>query len=148
MREILVRVNNTDHVDPVKDRRGCYKRGMPDLIFNGGHTWGKLESKQQWIREGFDPALWPSQGVLIIVKISDAVENSIPNVSEEQREDDVGAAQSDVYRRRRWRFNLDGLPAGVRNTLVRDGEITTTRAQIRPFVLRVRDNAQFTAVNW
>lgn len=52
--EALIFLANNVHADPVKDRRGCWKRGMVvDVCEDGGPISQNREtSKQYWIREG------------------------------------------------------------------------------------------------
>jgi len=42
MAELLIRLKNNTHVDPVKDRM-CYKRGDIVVVMPNGHVWGKEE---------------------------------------------------------------------------------------------------------
>lgn len=149
MAEILIKASNMTNSDPIKDRRGCYKRGMPVVVFEDGHTWGRLESKQQWIAEGNTAASWPSQGVFVIVKIPPVPAAKARSILEHQEEDDLGFPMVDAngnpttYRRRRWILLVDSIPAAIRNTLIANGEVTVTVAQIRNYLKRIRDNAQF-----
>lgn len=43
MAELLIRPVNNFHADPVKDRRGSYKRGDPVVVMPDGHKWGREE---------------------------------------------------------------------------------------------------------
>lgn len=147
MCEILFYAKNNTHADSVKDRRGCYKRGMPVCIQPDGHTWGRLESKQRWIAEGNTAASWPAQGQFVIIKIPGVTVERVQDFISTQTEDDTGADTGDTFRRRRWQVLVDNLPADVRNTLAADGEYTTSVAQIRNYLKRIRDNAQYTGLD-
>ena len=67
MSEILVKAMHATHSDANKDRRGCYKAGMPVVVFDDGHVWGKEEGLPKfWIiklpgvkKEDFRPYLEP-----------------------------------------------------------------------------------------
>jgi hypothetical protein len=68
MAEILINLRNVSHIDPVKDRRGCWKRGMPvavrddggsDPVPNGAEGWGVLETVPDFFRLKFPGVLTP-----------------------------------------------------------------------------------------
>lgn len=149
MCEILIRASDKTNLDVEIDRKGCYKKGMVVAIFEDGHTWGRLESKQQWIAEGNTADSWPSQGIFVIVKISSVLAAKALVLLEQQTEDDLGNPLLDtdnrpiIYRRRRWKLFVDNIPLAIRNTLTANGEITVTVSQIRAYLKRIRDNAQF-----
>jgi len=163
--ELLIKAKDHTHPDPTKDRRGAYKRGMVGAVCEDGHSWGRLESKQQWIAEGNDPALWHDKTV--IVKIPGALVVKVEALLAPQEEDDTGAPLRDVdgtgvpeailpnpedyprytYRRRLWKLAIDNIPAGVLNALKNDGEVTVTPAQVRNYLKRIRDDAQFTGLD-
>lgn len=44
MAELLIKATNAFNADPIKDRRGCYKRGDPVIAFRDGWSWGRLET--------------------------------------------------------------------------------------------------------
>lgn len=152
MCEILIKIDDRINPDPEINRR-CYKKGMAVAVFEDGHTWGRLESKQQWIAEGNTAASWPSQGIFVIVKIPTVLAAKAQALLEHQTEDDLGNPLVDadgrpiVYRHRRFKLFVDDIPLAVRNTLATNGEITVTVAQIRAYLKRIRDNAQFTGLD-
>lgn len=41
--QLLIRAIDNSHADPEKDRRGCYKKGYPVVVFPLTHTWGAEE---------------------------------------------------------------------------------------------------------
>lgn len=43
MAEILFYTRNNTHEDPVKDRRGCYKRGMAIIVCRDKWDWSEAE---------------------------------------------------------------------------------------------------------
>ena len=153
MCELLIKAVDATNSDANKGRRGCYKRGMPVVVFEDGHTWGRLESKQQWIAEGNTAGSWPSQGIFVIVKIPTVPAAKAQTLLNTQIEDDLGNPLIDAdgkpitYRRRRWKLFIDVIPTAVRNELVVKGEITVTVTQIRVYLKRIRDNMQYTGLD-
>jgi len=151
MAEVLIFAGNNTHPDPEKDRRGCYKRGQPVVVFEDGHVWGREESKKVWIAEGRDPTLWPGQGRFIIIKLPGVPASRAQALINEQTEDDTGTETGRVYRRRRWRVLLDDLPAPVRTTLINDGEYVADtaakRQAVRDRIKRIRDAVQYTGLD-
>lgn len=162
MAELLIFAQDNTHSDPEKDRSGCYKRGMVVAVFDGGHMWGREESKQVWIGEGQDPAQWP--GKFAIIKLPGVSADKARELLAEQMEDDAGTPtvqpgsllQSDGpyprrFRRRRWRLDFSLLPAAIRTALQNDAEYTANtaarRQAIRDALKRVRDAAQYTGLD-
>lgn len=147
MCELLIFSGNNSNADPEKDRRGSYKRGMIVCVFEDGHSWGREESKQQWIAEGNATATWPGQGKFVILKLPGVPSSKAKPLLDAQEEDDTGVPLPGTFRRRRWLLQVDSLPAVVRNALARDGEYVTTVTAVRNYLQRVRDSAQFTGLD-
>lgn len=150
MAELLIFTRNNTHPDPVKDRRGCYKRGHIVRVEADGFGWGACESKAAWIAAGRDVALWP--GDFVIVKIPGVSVATVNALIDHQTEDDAGAPVTDaegkpvVFRRRRWRAAVDSIPSAIRNQLLTNGEVTVTPTQIKNYIQRVRDNTVFSGL--
>lgn len=152
--EALIFLANNTHTDPVKERRGCWKRGMVVTVQEDGWTWGRMESKQVWIAEGNAAAEWPNQGRMGIVKIPGVPAAKALALLEPQDVDDAGVPYYEnlaeaqprraTYRRKAWRLLVDNVPLAIRQTMLADGEITVTVSQIRNYLKRIRDDAQFT----
>ena len=147
--EALIFLANNTNPDIVKDRRGCWKRGMVVAVHEDGHVWGRLESKQVWIAEGRSAASWPQQGRMAILKIPGVSAARAKALLEMQSETDLAVELplGGIFRRRRWHLVFDSLSNTVRNAVSRDGEFTTTVSAIRNFLRRIRDNAQFTGLD-
>jgi len=113
MAEILIRAKNNVHSDPDKDRRGCYKRGMPVVVMPDGHQWGLLERLPDFV-------------VIKVPMVSaDRVEKYIrPQMEQNGFEEDGTTAHYDMYRRRLWKIRVDDLPAGAKTKLANEGELT------------------------
>lgn len=133
MAEVLICARNATHPDSDVDRRSCYKRGDPVTVQPDGHPWGAKEGLPRFV----------------VVKIPGVSVEQVRDVIQEQTESDQGAALTDddglpvTFRRRRWRVLVDNVPQQIRRTLAQTGEVTVTPAQIKNYVRRVRDNAQF-----
>ena len=151
MAEILIKTKNVTHSDLEKDRRGCYQRGYPVVVFEDGHIWGREESKQVWIVEGKDPAQWEDK--FCIVKIPGLSVLKVQALIEAQTEDDAGNPLIDaqgmpiVYRRRRWKILVDNIPPAILNQLKNAGEVTVIVSQIRNYIKRIRDNVQYVGLD-
>lgn len=140
MCEILIFAGNNTHVDPEKDRRGCWKRGYPVVVKEDGHQWGAEEGLPKFVLIKIPgiPAV-KAEALLYPQVVDDA---GIPTY-----ENAVGAFPlRAIYRRREWRLSWQSLPSGIQNTLSTVGNITVTVSQIRNYLKRIRDNAQFTGL--
>lgn len=134
MAELLVVAVDATHDDPEKDRRGCYKRGDVVIVQDDGHEWGRKEGPPKFV----------------VLRIPGAARALADRLQEHQDDDDTGQpvvdveGRPDVFRRRRWRLDIDALPPGIRAQLAANGRADITRAQIRTRLRRKRDGAQFT----
>jgi hypothetical protein len=130
MAEFLIKAVNATHADPVKDQRGCYKRGDIVMVQENGFEWGALE------------VLPPAQGgKFVIVRISDVTVPQVRTFVINKLSDldaDLLMSERDgsgnATRRCRFHLTLDSLPAGVRNTLNTAGFYETTWAAVKAFL--------------
>lgn len=133
MAELLIKARDAVNADAEKDRRGCYKRGDVVIVQNDGHQWGAMEGPPNFV----------------VLRIPGAARALAERLTEEQDDDDAGTPLQDeqgqrrAFRRRRWRVDLDALPAAIRTALQTTGRASITRAQIRSRLKRKRDGAQF-----
>jgi hypothetical protein len=143
MAELLIKARNAQHDDPDTDRRGSYKRGDVVVVMPDGHQWGAKEGLPNFVK----------------IKIPGLDHVAIAELASEQDEDDAGQPYYEpgsailaegpvlsIYRRRRWRILVDNIPVTIRNKLRDTGEATVTRAQIRNYVKRIRDNLTFNKI--
>lgn len=107
MAEILVKAQSITHSDPVKDRRGCYKRGMPVAVMPDGHPWGSEERVPKFVVMKI-PLIPVSTVEKYIASWVDATDPQNPV----------------TIQRRRWRIRWVDLPPSVQNTLLSTGELT------------------------
>jgi hypothetical protein len=132
--ELLIKARDASHDDPETDRRGCYKRGDVVTVQDDGHPWGRKEGLPNFI----------------ILRIPGAARALAERLADEQDDDDSGTLLQDAdgmrgrHRRRRWRIDIDDLPAAVRTALMTTGAAPITRVQIRTRLKRKRDGALFT----
>jgi hypothetical protein len=141
MCEILIFAGNNTHPDPVKDRRGCWKRGYPVMVKEDGEQWGAAEGLPKFV----------------IIKIPGVPAKKAEAFLDVQMEDDAGVPvyenvievplRRGVYRRKAWRVVWASLPQGIQDTLQSTGEITVTVNQIRNYLRRIRDDAVFTGLD-
>lgn len=108
MAEILVMAINKTHSDPTKDRRGCYKQGMPVTVFADGHSWGREETLPTFVK----------------IKIPGVSIETVKKYIEPQVEDAPNADGIYLpYRRRLWQIQWSDLPAAARKKLKNNGEL-------------------------
>jgi len=123
MAEFLIRAKNNTNPDPVKNEEGCYKRGDLVVAFPDGHTWGRMESKQQWLSEG-NTGTWP--GTFVIIKI--------PDLTLAKAKSYIKAKISGGERRSLFRAVWADIPSGVKQTLASEGEFTASLSQVKNFI--------------
>lgn len=102
MAEILIKAIDATHPDPEKDRRGCYKRGMPVVVMPDGHQWGKDERLPKFV-------VIKLPGVSV-EKVRKYIEPELAPVPDP-------AGIFPLHRRRLWSITWDDLPAQARNAL-------------------------------
>ncbi len=141
MAELLIIAANHTHPNPEVDRASVCKAGMVLRVVRDGYEWDRYTSKQQWIKEGFHADDWVAKGV--IIKIPGMAIPKVRELLDRQTVDDLGVETGRTFRFRAWRILKSGLPAPLKARLRNDGEITVTKAQIRNFIKRIRDNRQF-----
>lgn len=134
MAELLIKAVDATHPDGETDRAGCYKRGDVVVVQEDGHQWGMKEGPPRFF----------------VLKIPGVEKSRVERLCEEQDDDDAGRPFVDgegrrrVFRRRRWRVDIDSLPAPVRNALSGTGVASITRLQILSALVRKRDGGPFT----
>lgn len=119
MAEFLIKAIDATHPDPVKNERGCYKRGDVVAVKPDGWPWGA--------REGFP--------TFVIVKVPGLDPAAVEHLLH-QHEDTTDPENPKVFKRRLWGFHLDhaALPTQVKKSLRDTGSVTVTLPQIKNFV--------------
>ena len=135
MAEILVKMVDAIHNDPIRDMRGCYKRGDPVLVMPDGHLWGREELKP--LDQG---------GKFVVVKVP-GIDFALikqrletPERSDLVRDPETG--EGVVTRRRQFTFDLTSLAAGTVRTMERDGTVTFTTTAARNQLVNKRTRAR------
>lgn len=108
MAEILVKAISATHSDPIKDQRGCYKRGMPVVIMPDGHQWGNEERLPKFV----------------IIKIPDISKTRLEKYLFPQLSGEI------IIRRRLWQIRVEDLPVLAKNKLASNGELTIKATDI------------------
>lgn len=143
MAEALIVARDNTNPDPEKDRRGCYKRGMPVVVFEDHHTWGREESLLTWVNETRNPSDWPSKFYLF--KFPGIPAARIRYLIDPQYTTDSGiilsgpSGESQVYRRRALCTHIDLLPVTQRASIVARREaLFATRLERQAFLFATR----------
>ena len=114
MAVLLVKAVDANHSNPVKDARGCYKRGYIVEIRNDNCGFGTLEGL---------PTFWHIK--IPLVPVDHPILLRLMAVQEQQNgfeEDGTTPRMETVRRRRCWLQHLN-IPAGARNKLDTIGEL-------------------------
>lgn len=115
---LVMGVNHT-HADPIKDARGCYKRGdIVEVLEDSKHD-GDL------VRNPIAPP-W------FLVRITGVTKDQVEKYLEPEM-DTVDLARR--VRRRRFRLDADTIPLAIRTQLVANRYVEVTPAQIRDYLL-------------
>src|SRR3972149_1739952 len=107
MAEILVKAVDTMNIDPNKDRRGCYKRGMPVVVMDDGHEWGLEERLPKFVVIKFP--MIPKDKVMKYIDPEPGLDTD-GNII--------------IYRRRMWQIRWADLPLAVKTKIQSTGELT------------------------
>lgn len=107
--------NNT-HPDPVKDLRGCYKRGYIVQVF-----------------EDDTPLVLPPAPPFVFVKVTGITKAQAEKYIQPQTES-VVLEKPMTIRRRLYKLRWADLPAGVRNALATNRYYETTWATVKGFI--------------
>lgn len=96
----------------------------------------------------------PGRGLpkFFIVKIPGVPAEKAFALLDAQMEDDAGVPVFEkgartIYRRKAWRVAINNIPAAIRNQILATGSVTVTVSQIRNYLRRIRDGAQFTGLD-
>ena len=118
MAEILVKAMDATHSDPVKDLRGCYKRGNIVDVRKDGFEWGKEEGLPKFVK----------------VKIPGLAVSTVKQFMDSEMGDGFIIPLETTIRRRKWNILVDDIPAQIKQTLQTTGEVAVTLTQIRNYI--------------
>jgi hypothetical protein len=127
MAELLIKATDAYHNDPVKDRRGCYKRGDPVVAFRDGWSWGRLETI---------PTFWRIR-VAAVERL-----HLYPFCAEEYAQDYIWLRGHNAHKmvanhltRRRWSFSPELIAPSKRMALFRGEIVNLTWAEFTRAIL-------------
>jgi len=118
MAEILIKAVDNTHIDPIKDRRGCYKRGMPVVVMDDGHKWGLEERLPKFI----------------VIKFPLITKNKVMKYTDPEPGLDTNS-NIIIDRRRMWQIRWADLPLEAKSKLQTNGEliIKATPSYAKPY---------------
>lgn len=119
MAEFLIKAISATNPDPVKNERGCYKRGDIVDVRPDGWKWGNEERLPKFVLVKI-PGLDPKAALRFM----------------EAHLDLTNPVEPILLRRRLWNVLVDdaGLPTQIKNALRTTGEVTVTLAQVRNYI--------------
>lgn len=118
MAELLIKAISSTNPDPVKDQRGCYKRGDIVDVRPDGFEWGKEEGLPTFVK----------------VKIPGLAVSTLKQFMESEKGDGVVIPLETTVRRRKWNILINDIPSQIKQTLQTAGEVTVTLSQIRNYI--------------
>ena len=113
MAQILVKALDSHHVDPIVDKRGCYKFGDPVVVTDDDHKWGSAECIPQFL----------------ILKCTDTTLDDIrhlldPLTTQTQELDaDSNPLPPETLTRKRYQFDFSLLPEQYHTELFACGSV-------------------------
>lgn len=135
MARLLIRLVPPSHVNP----SGCYEAGMPVVVFEDGHVWGREECPPIFTR--IDMPGVPAEKVRKYLE---------PYEDQDGFEDDGITPKFVMIRKRLWRFRIEALPLAARNKLAAglltigpSGDYTWT--QVKNYLRNLRTGLDETA---
>jgi len=103
--EIIVKAITATHSDPIKDLRGCYKRGYPVAVYPDGTKWGNEERLPKFV----------------IIKIPGIPVEKVQKYIQPQM--NMATIPPSIYRRRLWQIRWADLPLDARTKLASTGQL-------------------------
>lgn len=143
---LLVMARNNTHSDPIKDERGCYKRGDILGVYPDNFEFGRKEviapiDGGGFVRIHLD-GITPVQLRTIVRNRLNLREVNDPDESDLGEKDAAGNPILSVTRRRRVRLDPQELPANVRQQLNRTGYYSVPWQTAKQFIKDKRTNRQ------
>ena len=112
MADILIKATDSTHSDPVKDERGCYKRGDIVEAFEDG----KMQT----------PPVGSPFVLVRVIGLTKAQANTYIYSHED--------AEGNALKRRKFKIRVDDVPQTIKDQLRDNREVTVTLAQIKSFI--------------
>ena len=126
---LLVMAVTRTNPDPVKDVRGCYKRGdIVEVLDDAAHD-GDLVAN-------------PIAAPFVLVRITGVTKAQIERLMQSQTALELvsGEMRQVVTRRRRYRVDVDDVPAGILDQLRDNRYVSVTWAQVRNYLRNKETN--------
>lgn len=143
----LVKRVSVTHSDPVKDQRGCYKRGDPVLVYedwfhghcNGGHVnhsgtpavqrrTAECQSLGTWTSDAADLAENPINPAFYLVRVTGATAADLAPYMEPAKTDEHTTI------RRLYELRVDDLPGAIRTPLEATGYTTVPFTTVQQYL--------------
>lgn len=123
MAELLIKAIDATHSDPVKDARGCWKRGDVVAAFDDGHEWGRLEALPP--EQGGKFVIIRLPGVTLAELRGETIQRTAFDFLDPERDE-----SGEVVGRRAMKVDLDALLAAEQQTARRDGRLTLSKSRV------------------
>lgn len=114
MAELLIKAKDAFNADPVKDQRGCYKRGMIVEIRPDNTVYGSAETLPTFVKVKI-PLIAVDHPTLVKLMNQQQVQNGF--------EMDGTTPRYNTVRRRRCWLKVADIPVAARNKLLTTGEL-------------------------
>jgi hypothetical protein len=119
--DVLIKAQNATNVDPIKDARGCYKRGDIVAVGPDNSNWGACQ--------------FPAFVVLKIPTLSLETAQKLIRMQWDNTDPDNPIS----VKRRVWYLDIDAvvisaLPTAIKISIRDNGFATVTPAQVKPYV--------------
>ena len=126
---LLVMAVSRTNSDPVKDQRGCYKRGDIVEVLDDAKHDGDLVTN-------------PIAPPFVLVRITGVTKAQIERLMESTTALELvsGEMRPVVTRRRRYRVDVDDVPVGILNELRDNRYVSVTWAQVRNYLRNKETN--------
>ena len=121
MAQLLIMAEDHTHPDPVKDQRGCYKRGMVVEVF-----------------EDTKVLTQPMPAPFVVVKISGVTKAQAEKYLQHETDGVDTEGNPIPVRRRAFHLAWSALPLAVRNALVNNRYYETTWTAVRQYVRNIK----------
>jgi len=120
---LLVMAVSRTHADPVKDQRGCYKRGDIVEVLDDSKHDGDIVAN-------------PIAPPFVLVRITGVTQAQIERLMESHTVEEIvdGQTRQRVVRRRKYRVDVDDVPAGILAQLRDNRYVEVTWAQVKSYI--------------
>ncbi|MEM9134285.1 MAG: hypothetical protein AAGE88_18195 [Actinomycetota bacterium] len=118
---------------------GEYEAGDPIAVLADGERWGRKESIDRWLADGFKAEDFPQTPKAILVIPNEPADLDLTEA--ETYPPDLVTGKRETSRRRAWYVDLDRLPRPIRRQLESPGARVVGRQAMRQHIRRKVDDA-------